>query len=773
MRLRGARRLWLEWGLIALALVLFSLWSFREQWTWRMDLAIYDAALSLWQREPPADIVIVAIDDASLAAHGRWPWPRPVIARLLEQVAAGRPAGVGVDLLLTEPDLDPSADARLAAAIARLPRGVLATFQAEWSGERHFVEPLPRFAAAAGQLGHVHVEIDPDAVVRSVYLLEGPSQPDMPHVALALAQRIGSAPALLPGERRTHPPSGAPLWQRDHWFRVPFSGPPGHVMRISAATLLAGIDLDRLRGKQVLVGATAAGLGEGYAVPTSGASRLMPGVEISAQVLDALHARIDIRDPPSALAQAAGPLAVLVTMLSYLVLRPRGALLATFGVAAGLAGGAVLALRLGHLWYPPASALAAVLTCYPLWSWRRLDASLGFMREELKTLQSEPDPLPLRDLPVAAAAPGLADIVQRSIEAVRTANERMHVLRRFVVDAISLQADGVLVLDAAGQVVLCNARAHALLGTDADIQGRSAREVFARLRDADEQLGQILAAPPAGSGPRQAEARTAQGRELLITATACHGESIIGHIVNITDVTALKAAARAREEAVGFLSHDLRAPQAAILSVLELRRSQPDSISEAQLLDQIERSARHTLALADAFVTLTRADHLDPTHFRAVDIADVCREMRDEAWPLCRAKDMRCELRFQAEEAWVAGERALLAAAVLNLLDNAIKYSPRGSEVELALERQGETWIVALSDRGPGIEAQDLPKLFERFRRLRSEGRETPSGAGLGLVIVDTVIRKHNGRVSVRSTPGAGTTFALHLPAAAANDGAA
>jgi len=770
--LRGGGRLWLEWGLICLVLALGSAWSFRAQWPWRVDLALYDVALSLWQRDAPPDIVIVAIDDASLSAYGRWPWPRPLIAQLFEQVAAGQPRGVAVDLFLTEPDRDREVDRRLTQAIARLPGSVLATFRAETYGVRHFVQPLPQFAAAAGQLGHVHVEVDPDAVVRSVYLLEGPIRPDVPHFALALLQRIGAAPAVLPGQQRAKAAPTPGLWQRDHWFRVPFSGPPGHFTRISATDALAGIDLDRLRGKLVLIGASASGLGDAYAVPTSGTSRLMPGVEISAHTLDALRSGIDVRDLGGSIALFIGPLAVLLTMLSYLFMRPRGAMLTTFGVAFGLIVASVLAVRLGHVWYPPASAVAAVLSCYPFWSWRRLEASLAFMREELRTLKSEPDLLPVRDVPVVPPAPGLADVVQRSIEAVRTANERTRVLRRFIADAISLQADGVLVLDAAGRVVLSNARAQTLLGAPGEINGMSARAALDRLRNVDEALWRALDTAPGTEGVQQAEAGNAEGRELLITATACDGggAGIIGHIVNITDVSALKAAARAREEAVGFLSHDLRAPQAAILSVLELRRAEPESVSEGKLVEQIERSARRTLALAEAFVTLTRADHLDPASFRPVDIADVCREMRDEVWPLCRAKDMRCEFRCDVDEAWVAGERALLAAAVLNLLDNAIKYSPRGTEVGLALEREHDEWVVCVSDHGPGIDAKDLPRLFERFRRLGGEGRQNTLGAGLGLVIVDTAIRKHNGRIEVRSAPGLGTTFVVRLPAAAAGE---
>lgn len=114
------------------------------------------------------------------------------------------------------------------------------------------------------------------------------------------------------------------------------------------------------------------------------------------------------------------------------------------------------------------------------------------------------------------------------------------------------------------------------------------------------------------------------------------------------------------------------------------------------------------------------------------------------------------------------GERPLLVAAVLNLIDNAIKYSARGTRVEVALRRHDDEWVIAITDQGPGICDADIPRLFERFRRLGADARSATGGAGLGLVIVDTVVRKHEGRIEVVSTLGRGTSFVLHLAAAAA-----
>ena len=99
---------------MALPLALLATALLLSGWTWRADRVLYDLGLSLWRRAPPADIVIVAIDDASIAAIGRWPWPRVLHSTLLERLADARPRAIALDLLLSEPDPDPAQDQLLA-----------------------------------------------------------------------------------------------------------------------------------------------------------------------------------------------------------------------------------------------------------------------------------------------------------------------------------------------------------------------------------------------------------------------------------------------------------------------------------------------------------------------------------------------------------------------------------------------------------------------------------------------------------------------------------
>jgi CHASE2 domain-containing sensor protein len=143
-------------------------------------------------------------------------------------------------------------------------------------------------AGAAAALGHIQMEFDPDGVARSVYLQEGWGLARHPQLALALQQVVSGAGGADPAA--THQ-AGEPVWQRRDWLRIPFAGPPGSFTHISYADVLSGaVPAEVLRGKLILVGATALGLADSVPVPTSGFSRPMAGVEVHANVLAAIRA---------------------------------------------------------------------------------------------------------------------------------------------------------------------------------------------------------------------------------------------------------------------------------------------------------------------------------------------------------------------------------------------------------------------------------------------------------------------------------------------------
>jgi len=239
--------------------------------------------------------------------------------------------------------------------------------------------PFPALQAVAASLGHIDTELDRDGIVRDVYLRGGLGSAEWPHFSLALLlQTTPDVAQPLPGEQR---PVGRPMptdaWIRDNRILIPYVGPPGSFRHVSYAQALQDdFPLELFADKIVLVGATAAGLGDTLPTPVSGHARPMPGVELNANILQVLSEGDSIRrlsEPWNYL------LTALLALLGPLLYR-RSATVWSL-LAAGslllvpLAVGAVLSRGL-HLWFPPSAAQLAVLVGYPLWSGRQLMRSL-------------------------------------------------------------------------------------------------------------------------------------------------------------------------------------------------------------------------------------------------------------------------------------------------------------------------------------------------------------------------------------------------------------
>ncbi len=438
----------LSGGLVGIALLLVL-----TDWLSDLDGLIYDVQMRLWPQAVPEDVVIVAIDERSLTELGRWPWPRSRHARLIETLSAAGARTIGLDIIFAEPDhRHPEEDAALARALRQSARVILPVVpeRARPGGPLKETLPIPMLHQAAAGLGHTDLELDRDGVLRSAYLLAGMGRPHWPQFALAMLQQ--AEPGRWrdpPGERYPRLDQTSPgSWLRDRRVLLPFVGPPGSLRQVSYADVLAGrLAPDTFRDRLVLVGASAAGLGDAFPTPVSGFSRAMPGVEVLANLLDALRGHRTIQ--PLALPWRVLLTGLLVGLVLVLDQRlgPRWSLPATLGlVLLTLVLSAVL-LRTLQSWFPPSAALLGLGISYPLWSWRRLQGALRSLAEQKERIQ-------------------------------------------VTLDAIG---DGVISTDAQGVVRYLNPVAHTLVGSQSGKTcGEAAHALF---RIVDETTGEELPDP--------------------------------------------------------------------------------------------------------------------------------------------------------------------------------------------------------------------------------------------------------------------------------------
>ena len=421
------QRVWFLVALLCLTTFLYLAAIF-----WRTDLAIFDAALRT--APAPSDVVIVAIDDASIAALGRWPWARALHAALLDRLREYGARAVALDILFTEPDPNsPESDVALAQALASGPPTVLpllADFRGEGQVPRERL-PIPMLERAAAGVGHSDLEVDEDGIVRSVFLREGPGAATRDYLAAALLEHTpGARPPQLRGERNPDVSGSSSAWVRDYQVLIPFLGPPGHFTQVSYVDVLHGaVAPSLIHGKWVLVGATATGLGDGVATPRSGQSRPMSGVEVNANVLQALRTGSTIRRASMPVEILLGLIPVALVGVGLQRLAPGRSLLLTTVLAIATLGLSVILLRAAGWWWPPTASIAVLLSAYPLWSWQRLEATQTFLEEELRQLAREGFPL-LPDLQASRTSAGSDDFLQRRIELLQQATQRLRAAQR-------------------------------------------------------------------------------------------------------------------------------------------------------------------------------------------------------------------------------------------------------------------------------------------------------------------------------------------------------
>ena len=213
------------------------------------------------------------------------------------------------------------------------------------------------------------------------------------------------------------------------------------------------------------------------------------------------------------------------------------------------------------------------------------------------------------------------------------------------------------------------------------------------------------------------------------------------------------------------LAHELRTPLAVLRADIEtaLSEAQSGADLERRLAGQLE-AIDQLKRLIDQLLTLARAEAGEIRLERAaVDLGALARTICDQLDLVAQAKHvtLQCEAAVPVP---VQGDRSWLERLLLNLLDNAIKFTPDGGRVGVRVVRDGSTGRVDVSDTGVGMSAEELPHIFERFYRADPSRTSSTEGVGLGLSLAKWIIDRHGGTIDVTSAPGKGSTFTLRLP---------
>jgi two-component system phosphate regulon sensor histidine kinase PhoR len=328
---------------------------------------------------------------------------------------------------------------------------------------------------------------------------------------------------------------------------------------------------------------------------------------------------------------------------------------------------------------------------------------------------------------------------------------------------LSCTMDALLVVDSDGFISLANRSAESLfLVREGGLIGRQVRGLIS-----DQQFKKMLENVFIYAKEVFIETKNQSDSEVLrVHSMPVMGDDskVEGAVVVFRDVTDARNFAQMRSEFAGNVSHELRTPLTSIKGFVEtlLDGAAEDPASCRRFLTIIDAESYRLNRLIEDLLTLASIESkermITPNPFCMVRSA---RSVMNMLGPQISEKKLQVELIYNPDLPMIFGDGNLINQVLINLLDNAIKYTPRGGKITIRCKQQETRMLFTVSDTGIGIPQESIPRVFERFYRVDKARSRNMGGTGLGLSIVKHIVESHGGEVFVNSEIGKGSTFGV------------
>jgi two-component system phosphate regulon sensor histidine kinase PhoR len=327
---------------------------------------------------------------------------------------------------------------------------------------------------------------------------------------------------------------------------------------------------------------------------------------------------------------------------------------------------------------------------------------------------------------------------------------------------LGAMAEGVLVFNSTGRVILSNTALRGRFEVYRDPLGRTCLEVFR-----NERLDRAVRNALDGLTPDSVEFTTASGRVVRALVSAVpgeDGEAVEAAVMVLQDLTDIRQVDRVRRDFVANVSHEFKTPLTSIRGYTETMLGESPEGPHRDFVEIIHRNARYLESLVNGLLALARIESQPSSSIEIVDISAVVAEQVGLRKMAADAEGFDIEIDCPSLEVRI--DRGRLAMALSNLLDNAIRYNEPPGGIRVTCSREGPHVVLAVRDEGVGIPEDELPRIFERFYRVDKARTPNGSGTGLGLAIARHAIEGQGGELTVQSRVGKGSTFTIRLPAA-------
>ena len=734
------------------------------------DQLHFDATALVFANRSSDRVVLISKGEGSLRELGRESVFSPATnAQLIDRLSGAASIVFDIPLPAREQYDDTFFD-----AIARNKRVVvgLPSTDTDMSGKLllPLPEPAPEVAAAIGQrdvtIGHYGVVtgfVPYRTIDNRVY----------PHVSLE-AIGVAGLGGMLPDFHRYEFLQTTALGKRPRQSVLLMLPRVKSVQTYSFADVVKGrIPTSAFNGKIVFIGhAIYRPLGE-YNVSSLN-DYVVNGAQLDAMITSAVLNDDIVSEIPPVSQLLVDPVLALGMLLICWLTKTRN--LHTYALAWGICIFATSTVLLGlfRVWIPIGSALAICVVVYSYFAWSQLLGMHRLLHREISRL---------RELSSSIGVVRMSDedshgaIESNLLDEVKLAMQQIREWQEAYVGVINMLPYPI-VLVRGRKLVLWNNSAAELLGeTVTDSGGIHAGE-----KPKLEAVLEQFAAQGLGEAPAQEREMVLNDREYMLVNVPFAQFSPLSvqedaaHLICLVDVDDLKKSVTHDRQALRHIAHDLRNPLTTILALIEQQSiGMQDSLTgvhDEKFMHDLRRLVGYSLRMAQDFMQLSRAEVLDPATFSMVDVADLVDEAVDQVGAFAEARSVRLVLHQKTDEAiWIDGNRDMLQRAVINVLDNAIKYSTENTVVDVTLERdphraESRHVLVRVADHGIGIPQEAIPLLCEPFFQVDGKRRDVAAGVGLGLSFVRAVIGRHGGSISIESEVGQGTSVALSLPIA-------
>jgi two-component system phosphate regulon sensor histidine kinase PhoR len=334
-----------------------------------------------------------------------------------------------------------------------------------------------------------------------------------------------------------------------------------------------------------------------------------------------------------------------------------------------------------------------------------------------------------------------------------------------VIDSLS---DGILVTDKTGKIILYNQKAEALLG----IKGKTALDRPVH-HIGNKVLVELITKTLALDLPYHTEEVCLidlSDIRLRVHVNPVRNEDglLIGSVTLLHDVSQLSALDKIKANFLSMVSHQLKSPlSSTLLQTSILLDGIVGELNDKQM-DLLQKVRNRIKGMVDLIHDILDVCFVEEGGYlkqiEHLDVAEILKRTVELIQPQAQDKNIALHVKIEDNLPVISGNRSSVEAMFINLISNAIKYTPPGGKVNVEMGENAQNIQLEVSDTGIGVEDMDFPRIFDKFYRVKSEMTKNISGTGLGLSIVKSVVEAHRGAINVESKVGEGTTFTVLLP---------